>query len=320
MIKTAFFASDPIALESIKFLFSSKEYPLVCVVSNPDKPKGRGNKVSPNEVSAWAIENNVALLRPDKSPDAATVARLRELGVELVVVMAYGRMLRENILNYGKYPCLNLHASVLPHLRGASPIESAIALRDKETGVSLMKIEPAMDTGPVCAVGKVLINARETSQTLREKIGMLAAKVLNDNIADVCSGKANFVEQQHFLATYARKFDKSDAQIDFSLCAEDIDARIRAFGFGTFEYNGEIFKAKDCLAFVGTSESGVCGKVLKASVSDGLRVSCAGGAVRFDSLQAPCAKMMCAKEFFLAKKIEEGFILKFSSAKKILRD
>ena len=131
-MNTAFFASDPIALGAIEMLHASKDFPLVCVVSNPDKPKGRGKKLTPNEVSAWAIENGVELMRPEKI-DAPTISRLRELGVELIVVMAYGHLLKDDVLNYGEYPCLNLHGSILPKYRGASPIESAIALGEKET-------------------------------------------------------------------------------------------------------------------------------------------------------------------------------------------
>lgn len=116
-------ASDAIALDSIRALFDGgcPGFELACAVSNPDRPKGRGKKLSPNDVSAWALENGVELLRPEGSPDESDVARMRELGVEMIVVMAYGRMLKKNVLEYGRYPCLNLHASLLPQLRGASP-------------------------------------------------------------------------------------------------------------------------------------------------------------------------------------------------------
>ena len=146
-MKVAFFSSDPISLPSIRYL--QAEHELVCIVSNPDRPKGRGKKVSPNEVSQWAIDNSVDLLRPEGKPSDDDVAHLREVGAELLIVMAYGCILKKNILEYGKYPCLNLHASLLPELRGASPIETAIALGKTRTGVSLMRVEPAMDTGAV---------------------------------------------------------------------------------------------------------------------------------------------------------------------------
>ena len=190
-------SSDAIALDSIRALFDGgcPGFELACAVSNPDRPKGRGKKLSPNDVSAWALENGVELLRPEGSPDESDVARMRELGVEMIVVMAYGRMLKKNVLEYGKYPCLNLHASLLPQLRGASPVETAIALGFKSTGVSLMAIEPRMDSGPVCAAAEVAIEPSDGSASLRGKIAAAAARLLAENISSVADGSAKFEPQ-----------------------------------------------------------------------------------------------------------------------------
>ena len=129
------------------------------------------------------------LLRPEGSPDESDVARMRELGVEMIVVMAYGRMLKKNVLEYGKYPCLNLHASLLPQLRGASPVETAIALGFKSTGVSLMAIEPRMDSGPVCAAAEVAIEPSDGSASLRGKIAAGAAgRIARDVHSQDCKG------------------------------------------------------------------------------------------------------------------------------------
>lgn len=315
-MNTAFFASDPIALGAIEMLHSSKDFPLVCVVSNPDKPKGRGKKLTPNEVSAWAIENGVELMRPEKI-DASTISRLRELGVELIVVMAYGHLLKDDVLNYGEYPCLNLHGSILPQYRGASPIESAIALGEKETGVSLMKIVKKMDAGAVCDVEKIAIDDDDTSVSLRQKFCVASAKLLERNLESIKNKTSNFVEQNEDDATYTRKFDKSDAILDFTASAKIICNRIRAFGFATFERNGEIIKVKDAnyKLFDNTKEYG---KVLEAS-ENGLCVACADGAVVFKSLQKPCAKMMSARDFFAGYKIECGEILKSVAYKNILK-
>ncbi len=317
-MKTAFFASDSIALDAIEALHNSEEYKLVCVVSNPDKPKGRGKKLTPNDVSAWAIGNGVELMRPENGVDDATVARLRELDVELIVVMAYGHMLGDNVLNYGKYPCLNLHGSILPKLRGASPIESAILLGDAETGVSLMRIVKKMDAGAVCDIEKISIESSDTSQTLRSKFRKASAVLLMRNLPAIENGEAVFVEQKEEDATYTRKFDKSDAVIDFFANGKAICDRIRAFGFGSFERNGEIFKVADATFERSSDNSISCGTILDAS-ANGLLVSCADGAVKFMSLQKPCAKMMSARDFFMGYKIEKNEVLKSSSYKNILK-
>ena len=316
-MKTAFFASDPIALGAIEMLYQSKDFPLVCVVSNPDKPKGRGKKLTPNEVSAWAIEKDVELLRPENGVDDATVSRLRELGVELIVVMAYGHMLKDNVLNYGEYPCLNLHGSILPRYRGASPIESAIALGEKETGVSLMKIVKKMDAGAVCDVEKIVISDDDTSISLRQKFSEASAILLERNLENIKNKTAIFVEQDESHATYTRKFDKSDAVLDFTTSAKIICNRIRALGFATFERNAEIIKVKDAMSEI-FEHSKKCGEVLNAS-ENGLRVACADGAVVFSSLQKPCAKMKSARDFFAGYKIEVGEVLQSVAYKNILK-
>lgn len=159
------------------------------------------------------------------------MARLRELGVEMIIVMAYGCMLRDNVLNYGQYPCLNLHGSVLPKYRGASPIETAIAMGDSETGVSLMRIVKKMDAGAVCDIEKIAIAETDTAESLRLKFRRACPAILARNLESVKNKTAKFAEQDESAASYTRKFDKSDMYIDFSGSAESVRDRVRALGF-----------------------------------------------------------------------------------------
>lgn len=318
-MKVAFMASDAVAIKSIEAVAASQELELACIVSNPDKPKGRGKKLSPNDVSAWAIANSVELLRPEKSPDETVSARLRELGVELIVVMAYGKMLKKNILEYGKYPCLNLHASLLPDLRGASPIETAIALGYKKTGVSLMAIEAKMDAGAVCATGDVEIESADTSKSLREKIAHAAAKLLLDNVRSIIGGTAVFMRQDEALATYARKIAKEDLLINFNLHAAEIVNRTRAFSCGIFEFENEKYKV--CAASVADRLKTLasCGEIVQASAEAGLRIACKDSDVVFKMIQKPCAKMMCAADFFAGNSFPIGIILKSFESLPLIR-
>ena len=318
-MKTAFFASDEIALGAIEFLKNSPDFPLACVVSNPDKPKGRGRKLSPNAVSQWAIENGIELMRPDGGADDATVARLRELGVELIIVMAYGCMLKSNVLDYGKYPCLNLHGSILPKYRGASPIETAIALGETRTGVSLMRIVKKMDAGAVCDVWEIEIGADDTAISLRKKFRDASPELLRRNLPKIADGSAVFVEQDGSAATYTRKFDKSDMLVDFAADGKTIRDRIRALGFGIFECGGDAIKVSGAYFQRESNPSATFGKVLAASASDGIKIACADGWVGFANLQKPCAKMMSAKDFFAGYKIEAGSVLKSNPYKSLLR-
>lgn len=314
-------ASDAIALDSIRALFGGgcPGFELACVVSNPDRPKGRGKKLSPNDVSAWALENGVELLRPEGSPDESDAARMRELGVEMIVVMAYGRMLKKNVLEYGRYPCLNLHASLLPQLRGASPVETAIALGFKSTGVSLMAIEPRMDSGPVCAAAEVAIEPSDGSASLRGKIAAAAARLLAENISSVADGSAKFEPQDESRATYTRKIAKEDLFLDFRLSAEEIANRARAFSFAVAEIGGEAVKLSNAFAAARMRGGAECGEVVAASRADGLRIACGAGDIVFGAIQRPCSKMLSAPEFFAGNSIEVGKVLKSFDSRPLLR-
>lgn len=314
-------ASDAIALDSIRALFDGgcPGFELACAVSNPDRPKGRGKKLSPNDVSAWALENGVELLRPEGAPDESDVARMRELGVEMIVVMAYGRMLKKNVLEYGRYPCLNLHASLLPQLRGASPVETAIALGFKSTGVSLMAIEPRMDSGPVCAAAEVAIEPSDGSASLRGKIAAAAARLLAENISSVADGSAKFEPQDESRATYTRKIAKEDLFLDFRLPAEEIANRARAFSFAVAEIGGEAVKLSNAFAAARMRGGAECGEVVAASRADGLRIACGAGDIVFGAIQRPCSKMLSAPEFFAGNSIEVGKVLKSFDSRPLLR-
>ncbi|PWL68418.1 MAG: methionyl-tRNA formyltransferase [Verrucomicrobia bacterium] len=320
-MRVAFMASDAIALDSIRALFGGgcPGFELACVVSNPDRPKGRGKKLSPNDVSAWALENGVELLRPEGSPDESDAARMRELGVEMIVVMAYGRMLKKNVLEYGRYPCLNLHASLLPQLRGASPVETAIALGFKSTGVSLMAIEPRMDSGPVCAAAEVAIAPSDGSASLRGKIAAAAARLLSENISSVADGSAKFEPQDESRATYTRKIAKEDLFLDFRLPAEEIANRARAFSFAVAEIGGEAVKLSNAFAAARMKGGAECGEVVAASRADGLRIACGAGDIVFGAIQRPCSKMLSAPEFFAGNSIEVGKVLKSFDSRPLLR-
>ncbi len=315
-MKIAFMASDAIAIKPIEFVHDNHE--LCCVVSNPDRPKGRGKKLSPNDVSQWALDNGIELMRPEGKPDDALVARLRELGVELIIVMAYGCILKNNILEYGKYPCLNLHASILPELRGASPIETAIALGKRKTGVSLMAISPKMDEGDVADVCEVVIEDSDNVKILREKISVASVSVLEKNLPLLENGHLKFLPQDSSKATYARKLSKEDSYLNFNNSARALFDRVRAFGAGIFSYNNEAIKIFDVSVSDDEKNFSVVGEVLEVS-SSGLKIACSKGALVAKTLQKPCSKAMSAKDFFAGYKIEKGAVIDSFENKSLLR-
>lgn len=316
-MKIAFMASDAVAIPAIESVWKNPKTELVAIVSNPDKPKGRGGKVSPNDVSAWAVSHGVLLLRPEKSPDKDVIEALKNAGAECVVVMAYGRILKEEFLNFAPLGCLNLHGSILPELRGASPIETAIALGKTSTGVSLMRIVKKMDAGDVADVVETEISPRETGKSLREKIGIDAARLLERNFDKIAEKTLAFTPQNEENVTYSRKISKSDLYLDFSKSARELDLRIRAFGCGIVSINGEVLKIGEAFANSG-------GKNIKfgmvASVSkDRILISCAEGFLNVQKIQAPCAKMLSVSQFLNGYKIDHGVVFDKFENEKLLK-
>ncbi|MBO7522187.1 MAG: methionyl-tRNA formyltransferase [Opitutales bacterium] len=305
-MKIAFMASDAVAIPAMEAVLESPEAELACVVSNPDKPKGRGGRTTPNDASAWAISKNIPLLRPEKSPGADVIEALKNLGAECVVVMAYGKILRGEFLDFPPLGCLNLHGSILPGLRGASPIETAIAMGKDSTGVSLMRVVKKMDSGGVCDAEKVSIEPRETGESLRKKIAIAAAKLLSRNISLIKSGKLVFTPQEEARATYSRKILKPDLYLDFSKSAAELERRIRAFGCGIIELGGETFKIGEAVC-EGESENENFGAIAEAG-GDSIKIACARGFLKVLKIQAPCAKMLEVRQFLNGRRLEAGAV------------
>ena len=168
--KIAFFGSDEIALPCLQALVdSSNNWEVSGILTQPDRRSGRGRKLQPNPIKRWAIDSHIPVMNPEK-PGGEEVAWIKDMGIDLILVMAYGHILKENLLTVTRFGCFNLHASLLPKYRGASPIESAMAMGEKKTGVTLMKVIPKMDAGPIIDAEKVVIDQGDTGPLLRTKI------------------------------------------------------------------------------------------------------------------------------------------------------
>jgi len=311
-MRIAFFSSDAISINALEFL-KQKDL-LACVVSNPDKPKGRGKALSPNAVSEWALKNNIKLLRPEKVLDDSFFDEVKD--IDLFLVMAYGNILKEKTLKFPKLGCLNLHASLLPKLRGASPIETAIALGFKQTGCCLMQMEKTMDTGAVGAVEIVDISNEDTGESLRKKISVLAKNILEKNLEDIKNQNFLFIQQKHAEATYARKLNKSDMFLDFRKSASELDSRIRAFGAGLFEYNNEVIKILKSKA-IDSAHTFEVGRISQGK--DFLRIYTKESFLEVEVLQRPCQKPLAITEFLCGFKFEENTILKSADNAPLLK-
>jgi len=309
-MRLAFFGSDAIALPALEYLHWAEGIELAGVVSQPDRPAGRGRHLHANAVSAWAHRQGLPLLQPEKAGEEE-VTWLRTQHVDLVLVMAYGQLLKKDLLEAPPRGMWNLHASLLPAYRGASPVETALACGESVTGVSLMRLAQKMDSGPVAAQVHVPIRDTDTAPVLRERIGLACVPLLQRHLAKLGDGSIEPTPQDEARVTYCRKLHKTDAHVDFALSAIELECRVRAFqpwpGV-TVEHDGHDLKVGSANALPETT-SAIPGTVLHAC-EGGVDVATSSGVLRLLSLQRAGGRMLEAAEFLRGYRLEPGAVLK----------
>ena len=221
------FAGTPeFAVAPLKALL--KEHNIVAVFTQPDRKAGRGKKLTPPPVKVEALEHNIPVFQPTTLKDQQ--ANIKALNADVMVVVAYGMLLPQNILDTPKLGCINIHASILPRWRGAAPIQRAIQAGDAETGVSIMQMELGLDTGPVYQILKTPIANTDTSTSLHDKLAELGAQGIVETLTQLeAAPSTKPVEQDHEQSNYAKKITKQEAVINWSDSAREIDQQIRAF-------------------------------------------------------------------------------------------
>ncbi|RXZ44581.1 methionyl-tRNA formyltransferase [Crenobacter cavernae] len=279
---------------------------IALVLTQPDRPAGRGMKLKPSPVKALALEHGLTVEQPVslKTPEAQ--AMLAELGADVMVVAAYGLILPQAVLDIPARGCLNIHASLLPRWRGAAPIQRAIEAGDAESGVVIMQMDAGLDTGDMLLTHKVDIAPAETGATLHDKLAEAGAEAIVAALAEL----DQLVEetQPHDGVTYAQKLSKAEAEVDWMQDAETIARRIRAFNPvpGAFTLlDGQALKLWFAEAADG---NGRPGEVLHAD-ANGVLVAAGSGAVRVTELQAPGGKRMGARDFVLGRAPLAGTLL-----------
>ncbi|MFP4674363.1 MAG: methionyl-tRNA formyltransferase [Opitutales bacterium] len=316
-----FLGADAICLPLLEYLWSvsGAECELRAVVTQPDRPRGRGGRMGPNPVAAWAMERDLTLLKPEK-PGPELAQRLAAWETRVGIVMAYGHLLSKALREAPVHGMVNFHASLLPKYRGPSPVEAAIAEGEKETGVCLMRVARAMDAGGVADYESVRIEYKDTSAALRSKIAAACVPLLRRNFNDLLEGRLNFHEQEEGAATYCRKIRKEDGWIDFNQPAEVIRNRVRAFTpwpGAFFEWNGERVKAGDARVEAGETAVEAPGTVV-ASKGE-LKVATTAGLIVFEALQRPGGRMLPAADFLRGRAIPVGAVLESRPAESLVR-
>lgn len=284
---------------------------VAAVFTQPDKPKGRGYKMIPTPVKAAALEYNIPVYQPlslRKGDDAvSSMAVLREIAPELIVVVAYGQILPKEILDLPKYHCINIHASLLPAYRGAAPIQWCVLNGEKSSGVTSMLMAEGLDTGDMLIKSETEIGENETSSSLHDRLSVIGAKVLLDTVKAIEEGTLTPQKQDDSLSTYASRITKEMSALDFNKSAYDLHNIIRGItGFTTLE--GKRLKVySSCLTDISYGEDIENGTVVD---TEKFIVKCGDGhGIMFLEIQPEGKKRMKTEDYLRGKKIEKGTVL-----------
>lgn len=294
-----FMGSDPIALPALESVIAGRcgEIELLAVYTQPDRPRGRGKKVVPNAIKLWALEQGLPVRQPEKLGKAERL-EIEALNLDSILVMAYGHMLSQKLIDTPRLGIWNLHTSILPKYRGASPIQCAVANGDSETGVSLMKLVREMDAGPVLDVERVSIGNEDTALDVEARLAAGCSPLLERGLPVVHAGGVETIEQDSRAASYVRKLTKEDGELDFRASASIVARRINWL----FPWPGTRAVLGDAVIKLGLARAddapvaALPGTVLEVG-QEGLRVACGVGSVLLKRLQRPGGKMLDAADF-----------------------
>jgi methionyl-tRNA formyltransferase len=304
LMRLIFIATGDIALPAFRHLIANGPCPLA-LVTQPDKPFGRHQVLTPPAIKVEALAAGIPVYQPGKIGDITEV--LAELNPELLVVMAYGQILRNNILTLASQAIINLHASILPKYRGAACIQAAIDAGDAETGVTAMHVVRELDAGDMILCYAVPITSDETGGTLHDRLALLAPKVLAEAIRQLSDGSANRSPQDDTASSYISKLDRDDGRLDWSRPAFEIERRIRAYDPwpGTFTVALESGKEKRLKVFPPTQVVEHRLDIGETSVVDGqFLVGCGEHALKLGNVQPDGGRKMTVEDYLRGRKPE----------------
>ena len=269
------------------------DFNVVAVYSQPDRPAGRGKKLTASAVKEVALANDIAVFQPENFKQPESVAELAALNADLMIVVAYGLILPENVLTTPRLGCLNVHGSLLPRWRGAAPFQRAIWAGDKETGVTIMQMDKGLDTGDMLKKVSCPIDADETSASLYAKVAKQAPAVLIETINQLQAGELTAEKQDESAATYAKKLSKPEALINWQDEADFIDRCIRAFSpwpVSYFEWAGQVIKVHKA-TIVETTSTAEAGSIVNVD-KNGIQVATGQGVLNLEVIQLAGKKAM----------------------------
>jgi methionyl-tRNA formyltransferase len=303
-LKIVFMGTPEFSVPALEILIKNK-LSILNVYTQPPAKSNRGRKIKPSRIQQFCNENKIDSRCPKSLNTVEEYEYFKKLSPDCVIVVAYGKLIPKKFLNLPKFGFINIHASLLPRWRGAAPIQRAIMNGDKTTGVSIMKVEEALDSGPVLATKKLELNQDSTYSETEKKLSKLGADLLIESLNNIEAGKTKFLTQVHSEATYAKKINKNETKINWELDANKIISHIHGLSTNPgawFEYENERFKV---LRVKKSQASGSPGIVL----DENLTVGCKSGSIQILEIQREGKNKQNIKDFLRGKKISKDSIL-----------
>ncbi len=310
-MRILFMGTPDFALFALRALCDAGEN-VVGVVTQPDKPKGRGYELCPPPVKVFALEKGIPVYQPATLKNGAFDDELVALAPDLIVVVAYGKILPQSVLDFPRYGCINIHGSLLPEYRGAAPMQRVLIDGKHETGVTIMQMEAGLDTGAMLTVARTPIGENDNFEDIHDRLGALGADALLQTLADIRAGKISPVPQNEALATYAAKIEKSDCLLDFSKAARTVHDRVRGLSPIPLAFtrtpDGKMLKVITTrISTARVPEGTAAGTVL--ALGDTVTVACGEGAIEILRLLPEGKGRMSAADYVRGRRLSVGDIL-----------
>lgn len=314
-MRIVFMGTPDFSVPTLESLAASR-HEVVAVVTQPDKPKGRGKEIQMTPVKEAALAHQIPVYQPVRARESAFVEEMRALKPDMMVVIAFGQILSKELLEVPKYGCVNIHASLLPKYRGAAPIQWAVINGDKETGITTMMMDVEMDTGDMLEKMVVELDPEETGGSLFDRLSLLGGDLILSTLEKLENGTIKPEPQNHAEATYVKKISKSMGDIDWTQDAVIIERLVRGLNPWPSAFtrlNGKMLKIwkAQVLYQDAQTEKAACGQVLKAE-KDGIEVQTGNGILKILELQLEGKKRMDAAAFLRGFPVEPGTVLERS--------
>ena len=303
-LKIVFMGTPEFSVPTLEALVNNN-FEILSIYTQPPKKSNRGQKINISSIQKFSEKNNLPVRNPENLNNDKEYNFIKSLSADIAVVIAYGKLIPKNILKTTKHGFINIHASLLPKWRGAAPIQRAIINGDKKTGVSIMKIEEKLDSGPVLASKELALDQNATYGEIQKKLSVIGSDLLIESLKNIENGKAKFIDQIHSNSTYAKKIDKNETKINWRLDANKVIAYIHGLSPNPgawFEYENERFKV---LRANKSAASGNPGTLL----DENLIIACKSDSIQILEIQRQGKNKQTSKDFLLGKKISKASIL-----------